>query len=642
MNTISDVYSPKFDSKKMQNLSILRQSHLKHKIENLFINPTLNSKNLNSYVTPKNKNVKISFNDRSSTRHYTNSSSPSIFFDNSGMLKNNDLNIKNNFYQNYFSNIGNKVILKGASKSYSKKKQYNKLINENKNDFFINEIKEIDNINHIEKKNLNSKKEKRKKRNLILQIEELKDESKHNENNLENVQLNLEKEKDNNDNLNKDSLNNSNKLKIHNNHSLSLMNIDEIITLKKSQRRKRNLTKIKSEYQNLIVNNTNNYNNLKIETNIGENDINERNNTENKKIPLRKFSEEPIINYKKHFNIDNITLSNEKSENETIYNNLNTQSIENNIKKLQKKNSKIKEGNYIKVSLGYSKAGKDDNKNIKTNQDSYFILEKINGLNFNIYGIFDGHGSSGHLISKFISNYLLNYYKYNEEIKSKKNIESIYLLLKKKNYSFIKNSIKKSEESLFDSDEIDSSFSGTTCILIFILGNKIISINIGDSRAIMIKENKNYIQLSIDHKPENKEEKERIEKNGGELRKIIQNNEEIGPIRVWVKGKKYPGIAMSRSIGDSVANEIGVFSLPEIKEFYIQNNCKFIVIGSDGLWEFLENEKVVRYVNKFNDILFINEYIENLVSKAVKYWEKYDVIVDDITCILIVFNNEDL
>jgi serine/threonine protein phosphatase PrpC len=158
----------------------------------------------------------------------------------------------------------------------------------------------------------------------------------------------------------------------------------------------------------------------------------------------------------------------------------------------------------------------------------------------------------------------------------------------------------------------------------------------------MIKENKNYIQLSIDQKPENKEEKERIEKNGGELRKIIQNNEEIGPIRVWVKGKKYPGIAMSRSIGDSVANEIGVFSLPEIKEFYIQNNCKFIVIGSDGLWEFLENEKVVRYVNKFNDILFINEYIENLVSKAVKYWEKYDVIVDDITCILIVFNNEDL
>ena len=162
MNPISDVYSPKFESKKTENLSILRQSDLKHKIENLFINPSLNLKTINS--TPKNKNVKISFNDRSSTRHYTNSSSPSMFFDNSNIVKNNDLNIENNIDQNYFSNIGNNVILKGTSNSYSKKKRYIKLINENRNDFFINEIKEIDKINHIENKDLNSKKEKRKKK----------------------------------------------------------------------------------------------------------------------------------------------------------------------------------------------------------------------------------------------------------------------------------------------------------------------------------------------------------------------------------------------------------------------------------------------------------------------------------------------
>ncbi len=638
MNPISDVYSPKFESKKTENLSILRQSDLKHKIENLFINPSLNLKTVNS--TPKNKNVKISFNDRSSTRHYTNSSSPSMFFDNSNIVKNNDLNIENNIDQNYFSNIGNNVILKGTSNSYSKKKRYIKLINENKNDFFINEIKEIDKINHIENKDLNSKKEKRKKRNLILQIEELNDEHNQNQNDLVNFHLNLEAEKYNNNNLNNELLNNSKTIKQHKKQVLGLMNIEKIKTQKKKVRRKRNLSNINTDYQNLTVHKSKNTNNnLTIETNISENNITERNITENDILPERKYSIESKLHFKKHFNIENINLLNDKKENEIINNNLN---IQNNIKNPQKKNPKIKEGDFIKASLGYSRAGKDDNKKSKTNQDSYFILEKLNGLNFNIYGIFDGHGSSGHLISKFISNYLLNYYKYNEEIKSKKNIESLYLLLKKKNYSFIKNSIKKSEESLFESDEIDSTFSGTTCILIFILGNKIISINIGDSRAIMIKENKNYIQLSIDQKPENKEEKERIEKNGGELRKIIQNNEEIGPIRVWVKGKKYPGIAMSRSIGDSVANEIGVFSLPEIKEFYIENNCKFIVIGSDGLWEFLENEKVVRYVNKFNDVMFINEYIENLVDKAVKYWEKYDVIVDDITCILVVLYNADL
>ena len=635
MNPISDVYSPKFENKKTENLSILRQSDLKHKIEKLFINPSSNLKNL--FTTPKNKNVKLSFNDRSSTRHYTNSSSPSMFFDNSNIVKNNDLNFENNIDQSYFSNIGNNVLLKGNSKSYSKKKFYTKLINENKNSYYINEIKDIDNINHIEKRDLNSKKEKRKKKNLILQIEEFNDDHIHNQNDFENFHLKSEKEKSNKNNLNSDLLDNSKKLKINNKQVMNLMNTEEIKTQKKRIRRKRNLSNINTEYQNLSVHKLKNQNNtLTIDTNISEHNKTERNISEYETHTQRKYSVESSLHFKNKFYIENINLLNEKTENEIKNTNLN---IQNNP---QKKNSKIIEGDFIKASFGYSRAGKDDNKKSKTNQDSFFILEKLNGLNFNIYGIFDGHGSSGHLISKFISNYLLNYYKYNEEIKSKKTLESLYLLLKKKNYSFIKNSIKKSEETLFESDEIDSTFSGTTCILIFILGNKIISINIGDSRAIMIKENKNYTQLSIDHKPENIKERERIEKNGGELRKIIQNNEEIGPIRVWAKGKKYPGIAMSRSIGDSVANEIGVFSLPEIKEFYIQSNCKFIVIGSDGLWEFLENEKVVRYVNKFNDVLFIKECIENLVDKAVKYWEKYDVIVDDITCILVVLYNADL
>ena len=295
--------------------------------------------------------------------------------------------------------------------------------------------------------------------------------------------------------------------------------------------------------------------------------------------------------------------------------------------------------NKIKSSYIYSKAGRTEDEKEKINQDSFLKIEHLNGFeDFNIYGIFDGHGSNGHLVSQFIVHYLTEYYKYNEEILKKKTIESIYSLLKKKNYLFIKESIKKSEEALFDSDEIDSTFSGTTCILIFIIGNKIISANIGDSRAIMLNDKKTIIQLSIDQKPENLEERERIEKNGGELRKIIENNEEIGPMRIWAKGKKYPGIAMSRSIGDSVASEIGVWSLPEIKEYNIQYNSQFIVIGSDGLWEFMSNDKVSKFISKSNHILFIEEYLEKLVEKCRKYWEKYDCNIDDITVILVLFN----
>lgn len=39
----------------------------------------------------------------------------------------------------------------------------------------------------------------------------------------------------------------------------------------------------------------------------------------------------------------------------------------------------------------------------------------------------------------------------------------------------------------------------------------------------------------------------------------------IGPARVWVKEGNYPGLAMSRSLGDQIAQSVGVSSVPGIK-----------------------------------------------------------------------------
>lgn len=41
----------------------------------------------------------------------------------------------------------------------------------------------------------------------------------------------------------------------------------------------------------------------------------------------------------------------------------------------------------------------------------------------------------------------------------------------------------------------------------------------------------------------------------------------MGPARVWLKNQDIPGLAMSRSIGDSVAGSVGVIADPEILEF---------------------------------------------------------------------------
>jgi len=53
-----------------------------------------------------------------------------------------------------------------------------------------------------------------------------------------------------------------------------------------------------------------------------------------------------------------------------------------------------------------------------------------------------------------------------------------------------------------------------------------------------------------------------------------------------------PGLAMSRSLGDKSGREVGVISEPEIFELILKEEDRFIVIASDGVWEFLSNEEV--------------------------------------------------
>ena len=49
---------------------------------------------------------------------------------------------------------------------------------------------------------------------------------------------------------------------------------------------------------------------------------------------------------------------------------------------------------------------------------------------------------------------------------------------------------------------------------------------------------------------------------------------------------------MARSLGDLVAASVGVIPEPQVLEFEIDVNYRFIVLASDGVWEFLTNENV--------------------------------------------------
>ena len=260
----------------------------------------------------------------------------------------------------------------------------------------------------------------------------------------------------------------------------------------------------------------------------------------------------------------------------------------------------------------------------------------------------DGHGSNGHFVSKFCSEALKKFFQDENNFITKKDKGKItkdilYQKLTHNNYSLLKKFYNNLQEQLIDAT-FDTHFSGTTMVIVYQIDNKIICSNIGDSRAILIssKGNDEYqvITLSNDQKPTNPEEQKRIEDLGGEIACCDDEKENEGVKRVWVKGEKFPGIAISRTLGDEVAKTVGVICTPEFMEVNLNKDSLYCIVASDGLWEFYTSEIVKDLSVK--DYLNGNyiDLVKNLIVEISGEWESEGPIRDDITLVLHVLNKK--
>ena len=71
-----------------------------------------------------------------------------------------------------------------------------------------------------------------------------------------------------------------------------------------------------------------------------------------------------------------------------------------------------------------------------------------------------------------------------------------------------------------------------------------------------------------------------------------ETDESGDPPRVWEPETQQPGCAFTRSIGDSVGEGVGVISEPEITLHALREEDAFLVVASDGIWEFMTNQTV--------------------------------------------------
>ena len=125
-------------------------------------------------------------------------------------------------------------------------------------------------------------------------------------------------------------------------------------------------------------------------------------------------------------------------------------------------------------------------------------------------------------------------------------------------------------------------------------------------------------ELEIVHSPENENELNRIYANKGEVKTSMSLSGDKKP-RVYVRGRMYPGLSITRSLGDLLAHQIGVTSEPSIKIHKVtKEQCeRFIAIGTDGIWDNMTAEDLMEYIKDIKDVGKGSEYVVKKIRDMV-------------------------
>ncbi|KAK1351556.1 PPM-type phosphatase domain-containing protein [Heracleum sosnowskyi] len=287
------------------------------------------------------------------------------------------------------------------------------------------------------------------------------------------------------------------------------------------------------------------------------------------------------------------------------------------------------------------------------NQDAMTVWENFIGEQDAVFcGVFDGHGPSGHKVSQYVRDLfpmkLSESFKHprlktsnvDEDLKSE-NIDDdnhgpLYSLVK----ASLVESFKDMDEAIEANGRIESYCSGATAVTVLKKNLHLVIANLGDSRAILCtKGNKDHlvaIQLTVDLKPDLPCECERIWSCEG---RVMALEEEPSIYRVWRPDQDCPGLAMSRAFGDFCLKDYGLISVPEIFYRKLTEKDEFMVLASDGLWDVLSNEEVIRTVSSAQKRSLAAKL---LVNKAHRAWKcKYPCAkIDDCTVICLFFKGK--
>jgi serine/threonine protein phosphatase PrpC len=191
-------------------------------------------------------------------------------------------------------------------------------------------------------------------------------------------------------------------------------------------------------------------------------------------------------------------------------------------------------------------------------------------------------------------------------------------------------------ESFCGEHQINIDASGAAGTVVVFDGTCFHFAHIGDAGAMLASYNRRdscLLHGTKDHKPEIPEEKARLEEAGNDVRQVDPES-----WRIYLKDSNFPGLTMSRAFGDTACD--GVLREPEYKQIFVQPADEvYLVVASDGIWEFIEKENAVDLSAKKLRLKGPKETVNFLISASRKRWAHVcGDYCDDITCMLVQFS----
>ncbi|KAJ4700844.1 putative Protein phosphatase 2c [Melia azedarach] len=250
-----------------------------------------------------------------------------------------------------------------------------------------------------------------------------------------------------------------------------------------------------------------------------------------------------------------------------------------------------------KFSYGYSSF-----KGKRSSMEDFYEtrISEVDGQMVAFFGVYDGHGGSR--TAEYLKNNLF------------KNLSSHPDFINDTKTAIVE-VFRQTDEAFLDEDKGQQKDAGSTASTAVLLGDRLLVANVGDSRVVASRAG-SAIPLSIDHKPDRSDERQRIEEAGGFV--------------IWAGTWRVGGVlAVSRAFGDKLLKPY-VVAEPEIQEEEI-DGVDFIIIASDGLWNVISNKDAVAMVQDLTDAEAASR---KLIGEAFARGSS-----DNITCVIVRFEN---